>query len=182
MRRALAGMCRRIRLDWRGGLNVYEYAYGNPMAFYDPSGEMAPLIAMGMGAVLGGGIDLLSQLIKNGGNIHCVDFASVSISALSSISLGLRFGYKATLESYKVIAKSMTKKEAFDLRKKIKREYRIFKRVDDILSKRDRPFEKVRDPIDSFARTNARWDLVSVVPGAIKVGSNVGNSAAECGC
>ena len=40
MRQALEGMYRRIRLDWRGGVNVYLYANGNPKRYIDDTAKL----------------------------------------------------------------------------------------------------------------------------------------------
>lgn len=116
----------------------------------DPSGEIAPLVAMGLGALIGGGIDFAVQMYRNGGDIGCVDWSDVGLAAASSISLGGRLGYKATLEGLKPLAQTLSKREAFDLRNQIKRDYRLFDKVDNVLKRRDRPFERIADPRESL--------------------------------
>ncbi len=60
-----------------GGMNVYEYAYGNPMLYIDEKGEFANLI---IGGAIGFGFDLMAQLMQNGGNWKCVNVKQLAIS------------------------------------------------------------------------------------------------------
>jgi RHS repeat-associated protein len=170
-----------IGLD--AGLNVRGYVEGDPVMLNDPTGEIAPLVAMAAGALFGGGLDLAIQLYRNGGRLECVDWADVGIAALSSMSIGGRLGYKATLEGMKGAAKQMTKEGAYNARAQVKRDYRLFGRVDDWLRKRDKPFSQVKDPIESFARSNAAYDLAITGPAAANLGARLGKSATEpCPC
>ena len=67
-----------------GGINVYEYAYGNPGAYIDPNGEFALV-----GAVVGGALNFGWQLWQNGGRIECINFWEVGVSALSMSGFGI---------------------------------------------------------------------------------------------
>jgi RHS repeat-associated protein len=180
----LPGCARFISEDpigWASGqVNNYAYVGGDPVRNTDPSGEIAPLVAMGLGALFGGGLDLAVQLIRNDGNWSCVNWVDVGMAAASSISLGGRLGYKATLEGLKPLAQTMTKREAFDLRNQIRRDYRVFGKLDDFLKRRDRPFESIADPRESFARSNPAYDLGIAGSGAIGLGSTVGRSQGNC--
>lgn len=54
MRQVLAGISTGGS-DWASrGENVYQYACGNPMAFYDPPGQIVPPITIGFCGMAGG--------------------------------------------------------------------------------------------------------------------------------
>ena len=80
-----------------GDTNFYAYAYGDPVNFVDPNGELAflvPLAVMALkgalvGAATDAGIELASQLIENGGDIDCLDWGDVGTSAVGGMSGGL---------------------------------------------------------------------------------------------
>jgi RHS repeat-associated protein len=78
--------------------NLYAYAYGDPVNFVDPDGELAFLIPLAIvalkgalvGAATDAGMELASQLIENGGNIDCLDWGNVMSSGVNGgISGGL---------------------------------------------------------------------------------------------
>lgn len=72
-----------------GDTNLYAYAYGDPVNFVDPNGELAFLapvlyvVFKGalVGAGIGGGIVLGVELIDKGGDIDCVDWGNVGAGA-----------------------------------------------------------------------------------------------------
>src|SRR5690606_8633872 len=70
-----------------GDTNLYGYVMQDPINWIDPSGEVliAPIIG---GALIGGGFDLASQLLQNGGNLSSVDWGSVGQSAAIGGALG----------------------------------------------------------------------------------------------
>ena len=70
-----------------GDSNLYGYVMQDPVNFIDPTGEVliAPIIG---GALLGGGFDLATQLIQNGGNFNNVSWTSVAKSAAIGGALG----------------------------------------------------------------------------------------------
>jgi RHS repeat-associated protein len=81
-----------------GDTNLYTYAYGDPVNFVDPNGELAFLIPLAVlalkgalvGAATDAGIELANQLIDNGGDIDCVDWGGVVSSGVNGgISGGL---------------------------------------------------------------------------------------------
>jgi RHS repeat-associated protein len=70
-----------------GGINLYGYVGGDPVGWVDPSGQCPWCVAAALGAVTGAGVDLVIQLLVNGGNLDCIDWESVGISALSGAAL-----------------------------------------------------------------------------------------------
>lgn|SRR5690554_365481 len=95
-----------------------------------------------------GGIEVTSQIAQGA---KCIVWESVALSAAASISPAGRLGYKATLLKNKKLANRMDGDGAFNLRTKIKKDFRLFKPIDNLLKKRDYPRDKIRDPVDSFA-------------------------------
>ncbi len=74
--------------------NLYAYAYGDPVNFVDPNGELAFLVPLAVlafkGALAGAAMELASQLIDNGGNIDCLDWGDIGASGVNGgISGGL---------------------------------------------------------------------------------------------
>lgn len=61
-----------------GDVNLYAYVRNNPVNLVDPSGELALA-----GALVGAGIDLAVQLVRNGGNVADINLTSVGASAIA---------------------------------------------------------------------------------------------------
>ncbi|MGE0331373.1 MAG: hypothetical protein AB7P37_11830 [Ramlibacter sp.] len=68
-------------------------------------------------------MEVVTQLLSNGGRLGCLDGGSIAMAAVSGMSLGGRLGYKATLTAMKPFAKTLTKEEAFLARKAVKSDY-----------------------------------------------------------
>ena len=79
-----------------GDTNLYAYAYGDPINFVDPNGELAFLVPLAIiaikgalaGAAMEAGMELASQLIENGGDSDCLDWDDVGTSAVGGASSG----------------------------------------------------------------------------------------------
>jgi RHS repeat-associated protein len=79
-----------------GDTNLYAYAYGDPVNFVDPNGELAFLVPLAIiaikgalaGAAMDASIELASQLIENGGDTDCLDWGDVGTSAVGGASSG----------------------------------------------------------------------------------------------
>ena len=64
--------------------NPYVYGLDNPVLYRDPSGKcvFTPFdFAFCMGALIGGSVDLFTQLHHNGGDLNCINWGEVAISA-----------------------------------------------------------------------------------------------------
>jgi RHS repeat-associated protein len=69
-----------------GGLNLYAYAESNPVFYNDPLGECPWCIGAGIGL----GIELFSQLARNGWNWRCLDAGGlVMATAMGALGGGL---------------------------------------------------------------------------------------------
>ena len=54
---------------------------GNPLIYTDPTGECPWRLPVLSGAASGAGLDLLLQLLQNGGDLNCIDWESLGLSA-----------------------------------------------------------------------------------------------------
>ncbi|WP_321166292.1 RHS repeat-associated core domain-containing protein, partial [Luteimonas huabeiensis] len=69
-----------------GDANLYAYVIGDPVSLSDPSGNCPWCVGAGVGF----GIELVSQLIQNGGNWGCLDVgALLTATALGAVGGGL---------------------------------------------------------------------------------------------
>jgi RHS repeat-associated protein len=80
-----------------GGVNVYAYVEGNTNTKRDPSGEFG-IVGAGIGAAIGGGLDLALQLVQDHGNIHCVNWGQVVGAAGIGALAGSGIGWLAGIE------------------------------------------------------------------------------------
>ena len=62
-------------------INRYLYTLNNPLGLTDPSGNCPICVSIAVGAILGGGVELVEQLLENGGNLGAVNWADVAIDA-----------------------------------------------------------------------------------------------------
>ena len=75
-----------------GSTNPYAYAANNPVMFVDVDGHLAVLvpiiIAAGEGFLIGAAFDIVFQLVENGGNFHCLDWARAGKAGLIGAATG----------------------------------------------------------------------------------------------
>ncbi len=70
--------------------NMYVYANGIPTVYVDPDGRFVPMLwlaSAGIGALIGGGIDLAGQLHNGNGNWSCVRWGEVGWAAATGAAL-----------------------------------------------------------------------------------------------
>jgi uncharacterized protein RhaS with RHS repeats len=73
-----------------GGLNLYGFVNNNPNYYADPDGRWWMVI----GGAIGGGLELVAQLIGNGGDLSDVDWGNVGGATLAGAvggGLGSRY-------------------------------------------------------------------------------------------
>ncbi|OQW90625.1 MAG: hypothetical protein BWK79_19300 [Beggiatoa sp. IS2] len=63
-------------------LGLYSYSHLNPVRYVDPDGRNPVVIGAIVGAVFGGGGELISQLIKNRGRLGDINWGNVGKAAL----------------------------------------------------------------------------------------------------
>jgi len=68
-----------------GGLNPYVFAGNNPLVFLDPTGEVAFLAPMLAGAILGGGLAIVTNWDKNGWDFAVAVAAGAAGGAVAAI-------------------------------------------------------------------------------------------------
>ena len=77
-----------------GGLNRYAYVGGNPVSLVDPTGEIAPLLVLGVWFGVGVLSDLLPNIVDNINNNrpwdYCLNYMSAGLSGIQSALPALR--------------------------------------------------------------------------------------------
>lgn len=66
--------------------NLYSYVWNRPMSYKDPDGRnpllVTAAVGAGVGAIVGGGFELVSQLLQNGRSLDAVNWSKVGTAAL----------------------------------------------------------------------------------------------------
>lgn len=77
-------------LGSEGGLNRYRYANNDPVNFIDPDGNLPFLVILAIKAAADAIMDVIDQMLENGGSWECIDWNQVAISAgLGALGPGL---------------------------------------------------------------------------------------------
>jgi RHS repeat-associated protein len=152
------------------GTNTFQYADGNSVNEVDPTGEIIPIVAYVIGGVVAGGIDVALQLMRNDGEVDCIDWTSVGLSVATGWNVGGRLGYKLTLGNLKSKVVSMTKEEAYALRAQTRKNYRLLPVIDRIVERvlPSTPIGQIANPVASFARSNKYWDVAAFAPAVLR--------------
>lgn len=176
-------------IGFEGGLNHFAYAEVDPINLTDPTGEVAPLVAYGLRCLGGVALDIVVQYAKNGGNWNCVDLGDAVLSGVASIGIGGRIGYMVSVAQIPKLTKST--QYAYGMRTRIKREYRLFEKVDDVLSGRDPPYRQIFDKakekgteyaIAGAGRTNSTFNKVFFGFSGSNAARSMANSEGNCAC
>ena len=115
-----------------GGLNVYQYAYGNPMVYIDTEGRLVQVLAW---RFIGGALEeLTEQAIYNvimGCNIFDVDMGDIMVSGLfGMVGLpGIEDGVKAVFRGKKAIPPELPKGSSKRAQKRRRAEVKKIERL-----------------------------------------------------
>lgn len=76
-----------------GGTNLYSYCNNNPVMFVDPTGHLAVFISILLAGIIGsaaisGGINIVTQLIDNGGDYVSLDWGQILNRVIVGAALG----------------------------------------------------------------------------------------------
>ncbi len=97
-------------------LNLYTYCHNNPVTYDDPNGKWVHIVAGGLfGALIGGAVDIGSQMILGNKSFKEIDWSSVKVSALEggitgAIGAATGGGSLITKEAAKMTGKQLMKK------------------------------------------------------------------------
>jgi len=97
-------------------LNLYTYCHNNPVTYDDPNGKWVHIVAGGLfGALIGGAVDIGSQMILGNKSFKEIDWTSVKVSVLEggitgAIGAATGGGSLITKEAAKMTGKQLMKK------------------------------------------------------------------------